>query len=193
VSGTPSVVNAPKLSSHDHLLHPALHARDEVDQRRVTDEAAVRVVGVDDHDGVRGVALDEALQLAEVEAEAGPGVEPVRHDGPDGELVVSRERRQAEDQRPRRTAEERLDDLAGSVGDAELLRGHAGVGRKQRGDRSGLRRVVGDHPLELPRRDREQPRHRLGGRVRVGEKAGVDLDEPGQGALDLADTGGMAA
>jgi hypothetical protein len=79
----------------DHLTHAALHPLDEGDEPVVRDQPSVGVVGVDDHDRVGRVALDQRRQLVEVDAEVLARVELVRDDGARGELVVRRERRQA--------------------------------------------------------------------------------------------------
>ena len=67
VGGRSSVVNAPKLSSTMTCRTRPLQPRDELHERVVRDEPAVGVVGIDDHDGVRRVALDQRVELVEVE------------------------------------------------------------------------------------------------------------------------------
>ena len=122
----------------DHLPDAALHAPDEVDQRRLGHESAVGVVRADDHDRVGLVALDHRLEHVEVQPEVLLRVELVRDDRPGGELVVGGERRQAQQQGAGCAGEQRVNDLARAVGDDELVRGRADGGRQHRGDRRAL-------------------------------------------------------
>ena len=139
----------------DDLPHAPAEPLDEIDQRGVREQAAVGVVGIDDHDRVGRVALHQRVELVEVDAEVRRGVELMRDERTVGELVVGRERRQADQQRPAGAGQQRMDHLTRAVADAHLISGHTEMVGEQRRDRRALGGIVRDHPLE-PRAGRSR-------------------------------------